>query len=296
MSIFRTLKFIVEHPLNKGRKAKALLGFLRWQIGSRLVPGEVVYPWINEAKFIVRPGEAALTQNIYCGLFEFQEMAYVLHVLNSEDVFIDVGANVGSYTILACAVKKARGYCFEPIPATFQRLMNNIRLNNLLDRVTAYNMGLADREGELLFTSGRDSTNHVVAEGEVVADAIRVKVASLDAVLAGVSPSLIKIDVEGFEAQVVNGMLHILETPSLHSVIMELSDGSRYGLSSEIVKKKMFDLGFGMYTYEPFSRRLIPALHGNRSQNGNVLFLRDVDSINSCLAGAPRFLFGSRYV
>ena len=146
MSVLSTLNFIVEHPINKKRKAKALLGFLKWQIGSRLVPGEIIYHWINDAKFIVKPGETALTQNIYCGLMEFHDMAYVLHVLNADDLFIDVGANVGSYTLLACAVRGASGYCFEPIPSTFERLISNIKLNDLSDRVKAYNIRLG-RQG-----------------------------------------------------------------------------------------------------------------------------------------------------
>lgn len=101
MSLLNTLKFIANHPLNRKQRLHALLGFLKWQIGSRLVPGQVVYNWVNGARIIVRPGEHSLTQNIYCGLMEFSDMAYVLHVLKPEDLFVDIGANVGSYTILA---------------------------------------------------------------------------------------------------------------------------------------------------------------------------------------------------
>jgi hypothetical protein len=120
MNLVNNLWFL-SHPLNQQHKLEAIIRFLRWQVGSRIVSGDIVYYWINDTKFIVRPGETGLTGNIYCGLHEFSDMAYVLHVLAADEVFVDIGANVGSYTLLACAVKKAKGYCFEPIPSTYKK-------------------------------------------------------------------------------------------------------------------------------------------------------------------------------
>ncbi|RPI95344.1 MAG: FkbM family methyltransferase [Chloroflexi bacterium] len=296
MSLLTTLKFIAEHPLNKGKKGRALFGFLKWQIGSRLVPGEVVYHWIDGARFIVRPGETGLTQNIYCGLQEFCDMAYVLHVLNSEDLFIDVGANAGSYTILACAVRGARGYCFEPVPSTFQRLTDNLKLNDLLGRVQVHNIGLADKEGEALFTADLDTTNHLIAPTEAASDAIVVKVLSLDQVLASESPSLIKIDVEGLETLVINGMLCTLGNPSLHSVIVELNgSGAHYGFDDQGIVEKMREFGFRMYSYEPFSRTITP-ISAKNPDSSNTLFLRHEDFIRQRLASAPSFRVGSHEI
>jgi FkbM family methyltransferase len=287
ISFLMTIQFILRHPLNKRRKVQALLVFLKWQIGSRLVSGDVIHHWVNGSKFIVRSGETGLTQNIYCGLQEFSDMAYLLHVLRAEDLFIDIGANSGSYTILACAVKGARGHCFEPIPSTFQRLMDNIRLNNLSDRVKPYNIGLADKEDELLFTASLDTTNHMVAVNELVNNPIKVKVLPLDKVLAGESPSLIKIDVEGLETLVISGMNCILGNVSLHSVIMELNgSGRQYGFDDDDIIKTMRGFGFQMYRYEPFKRVLQP-VSSKDVTSSNVLFLRGEDFIRSRLASAP---------
>ena len=70
-----------------------------------------------------------ITGNWYCGLHEFHEMAFVLHFLRKNDTFIDVGANVGSYTILA-AVTGSNVISIEPIPSTFNYLKNNVSINN----------------------------------------------------------------------------------------------------------------------------------------------------------------------
>ena len=164
MSLLNTLKFVTNHPLNKNQKAQALGRFLKWQIGSRILPGKIVFTWINGAKIIISPGETGLTGNLYCGLYEFTDMAFLLHVLRKEDLFVDVGANVGSYTILACASLGARGYCIEPVPSTYLRLMDNIRLNNLTGNVECLNIGIGDKEGSAQFTSNRNCTNHVLIE------------------------------------------------------------------------------------------------------------------------------------
>ena len=103
MSLIHTLKFITDHPLNRGQKFKSLLRFVKWQIGSRCVPGVVGYDWINGSKFLVKRGETGLTGNIYTGLHEFADMVFLLHFLRDSDLFVDIGANVGSYTILACS-------------------------------------------------------------------------------------------------------------------------------------------------------------------------------------------------
>jgi hypothetical protein len=72
----------------------------------------VVHTWIDGAKFFVRRGETGLTGNVYAGLHEFADMGYLLHVLRAQDTFIDGGANVGAYTILACVARGATGHAF----------------------------------------------------------------------------------------------------------------------------------------------------------------------------------------
>jgi FkbM family methyltransferase len=292
MALYHTLKFITQHPLNRGKKIGALVRFLRWQLASRLYPGEWIYRWVNESKMVMCPGETGLTGNMYCGLHDFEEMAYLLHVLRAEDLFVDIGANVGSYTILACAVVGAKGYCFEPVPSTFERLMSNLRINNLSDRVKAVNLGMSDKEGELIFTTDENCSNHVVADGEKALQVVPVKVLPLDSVIPGHSPSLIKIDVEGFETPVLRGARSTLKSENLHSVIMELNEsGSRYGFREDEIIKTMSNDGFELYTYEPFSRELKRL--GEKGISGkNALFVRNVEMVRERIKQSPQVCVG----
>lgn len=294
MGLLKSLRFIAEHPLNRHQPLRALYGFVKWQVGIRLVPGKVVYPWIGGSRFLVGRGESGLTGNVYCGLHEFAEMAYVLHVLGPDDCFVDVGANVGSYTILACAVRGAIGHCFEPVPATFQRLRDNLDLNGLNGRVTAHNCGLGEGNAELRFTTNENCTNHVVGTDERSEESALVKVVPMDSALASVSPSLIKIDVEGFETSVLRGAQSTLSNPSLHSVIMEVNgSGLRYGYADSALVETMSRHGFRECRYLPFERRLTEAAQGN-PRSGNAIFARDMERIQRRIAKAPRFVIHGR--
>jgi FkbM family methyltransferase len=83
-------------------------------------------------------------------------MAFVLHVLRQSDKFIDVGANVGSYTVLAAGAVGSRAFAVEPIPTTFGFLRRNVELNGLGERVRCLQGGLSDRRTTLRFTSELD--------------------------------------------------------------------------------------------------------------------------------------------
>lgn len=299
MGVLSTVRFILNHPVNQSHRLDALKRYVRWQVGSRLVQGQVMCDWILGLKLLVRSGETGLTGNLYCGLHEFSTMAYVLHTLTPDDLFVDVGANVGSYTLLASGGVGARSYSFEPVPETFARLSLNLQVNRLDERVKALNIGVGEGEGELLFTSDEDTVNHVVRPGESSHNTIAVKVRTLDHVLQGESPNLIKIDVEGFETPVINGALETLRKPSLHSVIMELNgSGEQYGYSEKALYDQMISLGFRPYTYDPMTRTL--AELGGKDvvrkdqTHDNTLFIRDVEQARARLRSTPKVdIYGS---
>src|SRR5660398_176246 len=128
MSLLNTIEFIINHPLIRGNKLSSIIRFARWQVGSRLVPGAIVYDWINGSKFLVKTVEIELTVKIYSGLYEFPDLCFLLHFLRGDYFFVYIGANVGLYTILACSAIGARGVAFEPVPSTYKRLVENMSL------------------------------------------------------------------------------------------------------------------------------------------------------------------------
>ena len=282
MSLPSLLGFICDHPINRQRKAAALLDFARWQVRCRLTRQPVVYRWINGTQVVVRRGDAGFTCNIYCGLHDFAEMGYLLHVLRAGDLFVDVGANIGAYTLLASSVRRARSVCFEPVPETFSRLEENLRLNHLGELVTAHNLGVGENPGLIRFSLDQNCGNRVLRDDEPE-EGVAVKVVTLDEVLAGASPHLMKIDVEGFELPVLRGAEEILQRPELHSIILELIHmGDRYGYRDEDILALLERHGFAPYGYDPFARKLIPRVPSSY----NVIFVRDVARVEALVRSA----------
>jgi len=56
MNVLSLLKFITEHPLNKKNKLKAILRFLKWQFGSRLITDPIIYSFTERSKLIIKKG------------------------------------------------------------------------------------------------------------------------------------------------------------------------------------------------------------------------------------------------
>jgi FkbM family methyltransferase len=283
MTVLNLLGHICDHPLNRNRKIGALLDFIRWQVRSRLARGYVIYPWLNEARVMVRNGDTGFTMNIYCGLYDLPEMTFLLHVLRMDDLFVDVGANIGSYTILASAVRHARSICFEPIPETFSRLEKNLRLNDLAGLVTANNVGVSDKPAQIRFSVKEDCCNHVLRDDEK-GESLEVPVVTLDEALGSESPNVMKIDVEGFEWPVLNGARKLLENPALHSILLEFNN-DLYGYGQSALLDLLRSHGFSAYTYDPFQRKLT----SREPTPGNLLFIRDLERVEALLRSSESF-------
>jgi FkbM family methyltransferase len=287
VQLARTLRYISrQHPLGSRNAGLALSRWLRWQLGSRLLSASVAVPFVGPTRLLVSPGMAGATGNIYCGLHEFEEMGFLLHVLREGDLFVDVGANVGSYTVLASGVRHAHSIAFEPVPSTFAALVDNLCLNQLGPLVEAHNRAVGATQGTVRFTTELDTVNHVASDADRWDRTVEVPLTTVDAVLAERCPLLVKIDVEGFEAQVLAGMKSTLGKPGLCAVIMETnSSGRRYGGSDRELFEAMTGLGFEAFRYEPMNRRLTLAREAERSDN--TLFVRNVHEIERRVVAAP---------
>ncbi len=153
-------------------------------------------------KFRFFPGEnagdrkALLTPNG----FDRDECDLIVKHLAQDGVFLDIGSNIGAYTFnIAARRGDARILAFEPTPRVYAKLSYNLMINELQDRVTAYNIALADKKGEMRFNSERESL--VLGEGDMT-----VQTDTLLNVLNEQNITAIgalKIDVEGAEDSVL---------------------------------------------------------------------------------------------
>ncbi|GAA0559798.1 FkbM family methyltransferase [Chitinophaga japonensis] len=292
MNLLTTLKFIARHPLNKGSEMKALARFVRWQISTRLTPYPIIYSFTNKAKLVVQKGVCGATGNFYCGLYEFNDMSFLLHFLRKGDLFVDVGANIGSYTVLSAAHIEAETVAVEPVPSTYERLLFNIQLNQVNGRVNAINTALGSTAGKLHFTSKLGASNHVSIGND--RDQIEVNVDTLDNVLEGRSPVLLKVDVEGFETEVMRGAHLTLEKETLKAIIIELAGlGNRYGFDERKVHDLLIQHNFQPYTYDPLLRKLT---HCRSYDLHNTIYVRDAQFVKERVSTAEKVRIRNKLV
>jgi FkbM family methyltransferase len=287
-NIVDLFKYINNHPLGSKHTLLAISKFLSWQISQFLKPGEKQVVFTNKTSLLVKKGMTGATGNIYLGLHEFDDMCFLLHFLRPQDTFFDIGANVGSYTVLASGHCGAKTFSFEPIPTTFNALHKNILLNKMEHLVTAKNVGLGSEESILRFTKSMDTVNHVLADGSFAnEESLEVKVITGDSILKETEcPALIKIDVEGFETPVLNGMDNILNNKNLKAIIIELNgSGFRYEFDEMEIHKKLLAIHFIPYNYNPFTRELSKQ---DTYGNTNTIYLRDIFFVQERLATAEK--------
>jgi FkbM family methyltransferase len=146
---------------------------------------------------------------------------FMHRTLKAGQVFLDIGSNVGFYTMSAAELVGAGGQvvAFEPDPATFESLSRSVRRNGL-GQVRCLNVALSDRAGEMPFFRTDGGTAHsLVPEApgreKRYSGRVQVRVTTLDHLVQSgelVLPriDLLKIDVEGEEGHTVKGMLQTL--------------------------------------------------------------------------------------
>jgi FkbM family methyltransferase len=289
ISLFR---FVWNHPLNSNQRWAAIRRVLCWQLASRLMAGPIAFPFVEASKLFAVRGMTGATGNWYCGLHEVEDMAFVLHALQENEHFLDVGANIGSYTVLAAAGPKARVTAVEPIPNTFHKLQDNVALNQMEQRVRACCIGLSNEPGLLRFSAGLDTVNHVLAPDENL-PGVDVPVMRLDDLVDGDCPVVIKIDVEGHELRALQGSGRTLANPKLLAVVMETNgSGARYGWSDDELLTLMGGHGFAPYNYDPFTRELMPVKPGS----ANTIFVRDQEKLMRRVKQARRFKVGNSMI
>jgi FkbM family methyltransferase len=152
------------------------------------------------------------------------------HFLRPGDQFVDGGANIGLLTLMAAHLVGPTGHvhAFEPNPGVYQRLLEHIELNELRSFVTPYRLGLSNMEAPLrlrIIDDGPESGTVATLPDELVpqvTDELMIRVAPGDDLLADTlrpeRRTLIKLDVEGHEAEAVEGLRGVID--SLRPVLL----------------------------------------------------------------------------
>ncbi|MWB94525.1 FkbM family methyltransferase [Flavobacterium sp. GA093] len=264
-----------KHPLTKQNPLGALFRYVKFNLVQYINEKPRVYNWIDGLKFYAQKGDAGIVANIYFKLFDYEDSMFLIHHLKPQDLFVDIGANVGHYSLLAASVCKANVIAFEPIPTTFSKLEKNLNLNNLSQKVKIFNIGIGAENSVLNFTKTKDVMNSVALDYET--DVVSVEVKKLDDILVKENPTFLKIDVEGYEYFVLQGAMNVLKSKSLKYIIIELNFSTlKFGITNEEIFSFLVSFDFVPISYDVQNRKIIPLKNYNPEKFNTIFIKKDL--------------------
>jgi FkbM family methyltransferase len=285
--VVATSRFLRSHAIAGRQPVRAHLRWLGWQARTFARPGGVIVRWIGPTKLRARRGMTSVSANVYTGLDEVESMAFAVHLLRPGDLFVDIGANAGVYTVLAAAVAGCRVIAAEPVTASYRAVAQNVALNGIGDRVDVRCVAVGAAAARTRVTTDRDATNRLLGDDESYAGASETaEVVTLDDLVGGQSPKLVKIDVEGGEHDVLRGASGTLDNDDLDAVIVELrSRFSGVRKDAAEIDDLLSRAGFAAASYDPFSRELRITRRINEADR-NTIYVRSLERIQARLASA----------
>jgi FkbM family methyltransferase len=153
------------------------------------------------------------------------------------EIFYDIGANVGNYSIYAAKSRNVKVFAFEPTSTNYFLLNQNILLNSLDENVTAFCVGLSDSNsfdyvympgmelgGALVNVGSNLDYNKKEFKAEFKQGILAFRLDDFIKTYKLPQPNHVKIDVDGLENQIINGSLTTLKNSSIKSLLIEINE------------------------------------------------------------------------
>ena len=270
----KTLKYIWNHPNCKNQKVKRTAKFLGWQLYKRIVKKPIEIEIIPEIKIRCYPNGYSAASVLYCGLYDYHEMNFLRRYLRSEDSFLDIGANVGVYSLLAASkIETGTIYSFEALPKNYDRLQENIRLNKFKS-IESYSTAISNTEGSILLDLAEGDSMPFINLNASSDKSIIVPTNTLDNVLKGralENLTLAKIDIEGAELLAFKGAISLLEKQLPYVWILELNNTiNHFGHTEDDVVSLLHNFGYELYSYNA-EKNTLETITPKQKQGNNVL-------------------------
>ena len=185
--------------------------------------------------------------------FEVQERDLLAALMKPSDLFVDVGAHFGLFSlVLAEIFPDLSCLAVEPSPENFDILAENIRFNALADRITIVQCAVGDRTGRATLRLNSSMGHHLSREPVTNSQgAIEVDLLTLDALVAEhagaenqLRPIWLKIDTEGREADALKGAVGLFQAERVKGVLWEFRVGHLINPDKEDIFRFFGEFGF----------------------------------------------------
>jgi FkbM family methyltransferase len=242
--IVRLAGQVLSHPANEGRQVRQLGRAVYFQFRGRLLRKPTLVRLGERSRMLVSVDSAAGVKAAYANPPDVVEWRVWRRFLRPGDLFIDVGANIGTYSVLAAELG-AEVIAVEPNADNAERVRANLALNGYAGELRE--VVLTDTVKTVHFRNDQDSENHITADGGDNTTTLQGQ--PFDDITGGRHVRGAKIDVEGAEHQVLLGARESLAAGRIDLLQLEWNDCSRryYQEGREPVAALLAAHGYQLY-------------------------------------------------
>ena len=275
------LGHVLRHPNNRQHRLRAVWRFFHWQLHKRLRKTPITVRVGTNRSFKVVCDSSFSSLVVYNRLPDWDEMNFLLRLLRPSDGFIDIGANVGFYTVLASTVvTDGPILSVEANPKNVGILREQVQLNGL-SNATVMDCALGNVAGEVTFSDSSRETGSLACDNETDGCQIKVLCKTLDAVLGSLTLpdwTIAKMDVEGCEEMILQGGTDTLAQKRIGVWLFELADtGLKRHHSSAAQLVRIFnDHGYSIHYWDEEARRF--GKRGDEADTDRANYIACVDA------------------
>lgn len=289
VALKRRQRLFYRHPIGKivhmpWRLSWSVL-LRKWSLLRRRTVPVVARTFWGDPVSLQYPDAASVALHRY-GFLEAGLTTFVLRTLRPGMTFFDIGAHMGYYTLLASTLVGPAGqvHCFEPSVNTYAVLSQNVRsrsnvkINPLAVSSQRATLQLSDYGCEFSMYNTLATGNLEHSVREKIKPVIRdVQAISVDEYVAesGARPHFIKVDAEGAESAILEGMKQTLE--KIRPIIsLEVGDLAEDRMSaSRTILDRVLSGGYHAMEYEPTSGEIRPHILKDRYEHNNIFLVPD---------------------
>jgi FkbM family methyltransferase len=237
------MKSVWTDDANEDQRLKRIAIALRFQMRGRVRHLPTRVPYGRNSAVLARLDGLSSRRAAYSRYPDFREMITWQRTLRAGDLFVDVGANIGLYTLIALETG-ANVIAIEPQSTALEQLLGNLELNRYSADVVP--SAVAQKPGRLAM-SGRDPNRQALVDRTGQKEL--VDVTTLDRVIGDRVVHGVKIDVEGAERLVLEGAACALREHRVQLIQLEWNRTSleNFGESRTPTARLLADLGYEFY-------------------------------------------------
>ena len=260
------IRWLFSHEICRKHPIRACWRLIRWEL-LRVANGQLTYKYDDDFQITLLPNEGASRLTYYFGVSEPDLFRVYNEFLKPGMIVVDAGANIGLHSLFYSKRVGGSGkiYSFEPSKKNFSRLMAHVQYNRVTN-IEGLCLALGAKHGSAKIVDNEEDTSRTFLQSSLSnnGEASTVTLESLDAFAKFKQVERIdflKIDVEGYEAEILAGARDLLTRQVIKVIQVELDERSldRAGSQKSAVISLLIKNGYCLCSWNSSTKKFEPS-------------------------------------